>query len=404
MMDVSFSNSWTEPVFSMSERDRRWARVRELMERDGVDVVLSLPCSNNHNRGAGSSLYLTQMGENSEETAVYFPGSGNPTVFTASGRLSPKSNWIVDVRPLVRGAGGAALVERLRESGFWRGTIGIAGLEGGIYAHCREAEGEANWASVEMLRRAFPEATFVSATDVVGEARWAKSEEELDFLRKGAALCDRIHDTIAKVARPGVPERRIFAHMMATTASYGGTFTPMFGWSSGKRGNMWHRVEQPAFRDVETDDILLIEIDGRYGAYIAQIDSQFTMGKAHPETRAAFSLALESFERVVERMKPGVTVRELVDAARIEGMGGRGRATLTMHGRGTGDDGPPLFASAPQPGILDMVMEESTVMCVKPSTAVGSDRQASRFGDNVVVTPNGGVRLSDRVPQIVECL
>jgi Xaa-Pro aminopeptidase len=54
--------------------------------------------------------------------------------------------------------------------------------------------------------------------------------------------------------------------------------------------------------------------------------------------------------------------------------------------------------------VLDMVMEEGTVMCVKPSTTVGEDRAASRFGDNVVVTPDGGVRLSNRVPQIVECL
>jgi Xaa-Pro aminopeptidase len=404
MVDITWSDSWTDAVFTVSERDRRWAKVRELMDRDGVDVLLCLPTSNNHNRGAASALYLTQLGENSDETAVYFPGAGNPTVFSSSGRPSPKSNWLVDLRPLNRGAGGAALVERLRESRFWRGTIGIAGFEGGIYAHCREAEGEANWGSVEMLRRAFPEATFVSATDLIGEARFAKSEEELDFLRNGAALCDRIHDTIARVARPGVAERHVFAHMMYTSATYGGTFTPMFGWASGRRGDMWHRVEQPVFRDLESDDILLIEIDGRYGGYIAQIDSQFTMGKAHPETKAAFSLAVDAFDRVVELMRPGVTVRELVEAARIEGMGGRGVTSLTMHGRGTGDDGPPLFPSAPQPGILDLVLEENAVMVVKPSTTIGDDRSASRFGDNVVVTPNGGVRLSTRVPQVVECL
>jgi hypothetical protein len=52
---------------------------------------------------------------------------------------------------------------------------------------------------------------------------------------------------------------------------------------------------------------------------------------------------------------------------------------------------------------MDLVLEENAVMCVKPSTAVGEDRSAARFGDNVVVTPNGGVRLSSRVPQVVEC-
>jgi Xaa-Pro aminopeptidase len=308
-----------------------------------------------------------------------------------------------DIRPLVGGAGAALIIERLREAGFRRGTIGIAGLTGGLYAHCREAEGEANYGSVELIQKAFPEAEIVSATDVVGEARFQKSEEELDFLWKGAEICSRIHDAIARVARGGVTERRVFAEMMYTNAVYGGTFTPMFGWVTGRPGDMWHRVEQPTLRTLELGDMMLIEIDGRYGGYIAQIDSMFTMGPAGRQTKDAFELAVESFNRVVEHMKPGVTVAELVEVARVDGMGGRGFASLTMHGRGTGDDGPPLFPSAPQPGIMDLVLEENAVMCVKPSTTVGADRSAARFGDNVIVTPNGGVRMATRVPQIVEC-
>jgi Xaa-Pro aminopeptidase len=373
------------------------------MDREGVDVVVCLPCSNNHNRGAATALYLTQVGENSDEAAVYFPASGDVTVWSTTPGGGPKAGWLEDIRPLAGGRGAAAVVERLRESGFRTGTIAVAGLTGGLFAHCREAEGEANWASVEMIKTAFPKAKLVSATDLVGEARFQKSEEELGFLRVGAEICERIHDTIARVARPGVTERHVFAEMMYTNAVYGGTFTPMFGWVTGRLGDMWHRVEQPSFRTLGQGDIMLIEIDGRYGGYIAQIDSMFTMGPASRQTKAAFALAVESFDRVVAHMKPGVTVAELVEVAHVEGMAGRGVADLTMHGRGTGDDGPPLFPSALQPGLMDLVLEENAVMCVKPSTAVGDDRSAARFGDNVVVTPNGGVRLSSRVPQVVEC-
>jgi Xaa-Pro aminopeptidase len=402
-MNPSWSNEWTDVVFSLEERDRRWARVRALMDREGVDVVVCLPCSNNHNRGAASALYLTQMGENSDEVAVYFSAAGEATVYASVAGAGPKTSWMQDIRPLVGGAGAALIIERLREAGFRRGTIGITGLTGGLYAHCREAEGEANYGSVELIQKAFPEAEIVSATDVVGEARFQKSEEELDFLWKGAEICSRIHDAIARVARAGVTERQVFAEMMYTNAVYGGTFTPMFGWVTGRPGDMWHRVEQPTLRTLERGDMMLIEIDGRYGGYIAQIDSMFTMGPAGRQTKDAFELAVESFNRVVEHMKPGVTVAELVEVARVDGMGGRGFASLTMHGRGTGDDGPPLFPSAPQPGIMDLVLEENAVMCVKPSTTVGADRSAARFGDNVIVTPNGGVRMATRVPQIVEC-
>jgi Xaa-Pro dipeptidase len=183
-----------------------------------------------------------------------------------------------------------------------------------------------------------------------------------------------------------------------------GTFTPMVGWISGRKGKMRHRLELPTLRRLEAEDILLLEIDGRYGGYIAQIDSMFTMGRAHQDTKDAFALALESFNRVAERMKPGVTVGELVEAAHIEGMGGRGVASLTMHGRGTGDDGPPVFGGAKQRGIRDIVMVEGAVMAVKPAVSFAGDRPAGRFGDNVVVTPGGGVRLSKRRPEVVECL
>lgn len=399
-----WTSDWSDAIFSMEERESRWSRVRSLMEKEGVDAIVVLPCSNNHNRGAGDSLYLTQMGENSEQVAVYFPLQGEVTVWASSTNEWPKSTWIEDTRLLERGAGGAAIVARMKQDGIAQNRIGIAGLDGGVYGHCRENEGEANWSSVELIRHAFPRADVVSATELIGEARFVKSDEELAFLRKAAEICDAVHDSVARVARPGVPERRVFAEMMYTHAALGGTATPMIGWQSGPRRGVRHRIEQPTFRVLCPGDLIVVEIDGRWGGYIAQIDSTFTIGPSHRETRDAFAVALDAFNRVVEKMKPGVTVRELMEVAARAGTPGTRSAFLGMHGRGTGEDGPLVIPGPLRSGTHELELQENSVMCVKPSAIIHGVRTPVRFGDNVVVTPSGGQRMSAREPGIVECI
>src|SRR5581483_12095445 len=132
-----WSRAWSNVVFSTRERDRRWAKVRSLMRRDGVDVLAVLPCSNSHNRGAADALYLTQLGEAADETVVLFPLENEPTAWLSRGGVWPSSNWFTDIRAATRGTGGASAAGRLKELRLERGTIEIAGLTGGMLSHCR---------------------------------------------------------------------------------------------------------------------------------------------------------------------------------------------------------------------------------------------------------------------------
>ena len=92
MTDISFTKICDEPTFSIRERDHRWARLRQLMEHDGVDVVRCrcLPCSNTttqaragpaslmtHGPGAGYGgppLFLSAPGSQSVSGGVAIPG------------------------------------------------------------------------------------------------------------------------------------------------------------------------------------------------------------------------------------------------------------------------------------------------------------------------------------------
>ena len=396
-MAEQWTPEWSNAVFSLEERDRRWTKVRALMARDCLDVIVCLPWTSNHDRGQADSRYLTQLGENTDETTVVFPLEGEVTAWHSRGGVWPSSNWFTDLRAAARGTGAKAVVDRLHESGFTNGTIGIAGLTGGVLSHSRIAEGEVNWQSVEMVKQAFPNAKMVSATDTLGEARYQKSEEEIEFLRKGAAISEKVLSTIVEHAGPGVAEREVWGHMLRVYGESGGSYEPMFGWITGPQGNVHHRIEQPTLCKFRRGDQLTIEIDGRWGGYIAQIDQTFAIGRATKDLKEGMKLAYESFNRILARIRPGVTVDELLQASRVDGMNGRAQTRLTMHGRGLGDDGP-LVAGRLTPEALQTELKVNSVMCVKPSTQIDGKGYGGNWGANVVVREWGAERL-DSHPQ-----
>lgn len=92
-MAISWSSDWSNAVFSMEERDRRRQKVRDLMRRDGIDLIVCLPCTNSHDRGQADARCLTQLGENSDETTVAFPLEGQVDAWHTRGGAWPSSNW-----------------------------------------------------------------------------------------------------------------------------------------------------------------------------------------------------------------------------------------------------------------------------------------------------------------------
>ncbi|MBM2812008.1 MAG: hypothetical protein HW416_2767 [Chloroflexi bacterium] len=402
MVEV-WTPDWSNAVFSIDERDRRWANVRKLMSRDGIDVIACLHCTSGHDRGDADARYLTQLGENCEEAVVYFPVEGDVTAWHTRPGVWPSSNWFTDIRRAQRGASGGAITDRLHEANFSDGTIAIAGLTSSDFAHTRAAEGEVNWASVEMVKAAFPNAKIVSATPILGEARYVKSEEEIDFLRRGAEVAERTIQATRQYARAGVPEREVFAEMLRANAAAGGSFPPMFGWISGPLNHPYHRIEQPSFRRFQTGDVLVNEVEGRWGGYIAQLDQTYSIGPAPQDLRDGMNLAIESFNQALEVMKPGVTFRELTHAGDVKGMGGRGMARLHMHGRGTGDEGPQITGHETEE-TLAVELKVGVSFAVKPSVFVDGKSDYGRWGDTVVVREHGAERLGTRTQELYELI
>jgi Xaa-Pro aminopeptidase len=390
--------AWSNPVFSLAERDTRWAKVRRLMRRGGIDMIVCLPGGRAHERGAADARYLTQLGENGDESTVAFPIEGDITAWHSRPGVWPSSNWLRDIRSAQRGCGAAVLIDWIREHPHYAtARIAISGLSSSHLIHIRSAEGEVNWQSVEMLKAAFPQAEFVSATTVLGEARWVKSDEEIAFLQIATEIAEITLQAQRDTARAGVRERAVFAAMVHAAANANGSWMPMFGWVSGPQGAPYHRIEMPTLRTLAPGDMLCIEIEGRWAGHIAQIDATSVMSYAEPFTETSVKLLEEVFETVCQRLKPGVTFGELADCAALTAMNGRLASGLGLHGRGTGDDGPLLTARRKlSPEVRALTLEENCCFAIKPGVSIDDRAEVFRWGDTVAVTKNGGRRLGTR--------
>ena len=64
---------------------------------------------------------------------------------------------------------------------------------------------------VDHWHKVFGSASFVNATDLLGEVRLIKSKEELTWFRRGAALTDRAFEALEEKAKAGMTDFQLAA-------------------------------------------------------------------------------------------------------------------------------------------------------------------------------------------------
>lgn len=303
------------PTLSLQERDRRWARTREFMKTEGLDCLLIVGLESRQQL----QRYLTN-----DHTGGYviFPRDGDLTylAWTASrvtSHLQAVSQgdtpWIGDSRV---GANGRTVVAVLREKGLDRSTIGVVGLGG---SGGRETEGWIPYAAWRQILEGLPDATFSDVTQGFAELGLVKSDEELDVIRRAAAVGEKAAEAMLKVTGPGVSESEIAAAVMSVIYRHG---------AAGERGYiilhsgpdnpswgppLWLiRPERP--RVVQAGDVVQAEIFPKYGDLEAQVQMSIALKPVHPLNGECAALAREAYEAGLEALRPGKTFAEVAEA------------------------------------------------------------------------------------------
>src|SRR5262249_7272286 len=153
------------------------------------------------------------------------------------------------------------------------------------------------------------------------EARYVKSAEEIEFLRKAVGVAEAAAGTMRTMAKDGVFEPAIMGQMYTSMLSAGGSMPAMLGWFSGPFGREILRLEQATHRKLRNGDYFAVEIEGRWGGYIGQIDRSMTIGAVPDWAQEACRMAGECLSTVIDRVAPSVTFGELRTAMEKAGSG-----------------------------------------------------------------------------------
>src|SRR5215472_8338370 len=394
------------PRFSLAERDRRWKAVREKMVAQNIDVIVT-PQNTGHSMDfQANTRYITHCGGGGDaDIAAVFPLHGEVTVIatTAAARWLTVQDWTKDVRE-ARREYGKIIVERLKELNIERGRIGITGL--GEVEGTRTPEGTILHGTWKRIREALPRAELVDATPILTEVRYTKSAEEIEALTKSMEIVELASQAEIATARPGVKDWDVWAATQYALMRNGSEMPVHCNWISGK--NPKRTLTRPSMRLLERGDLIINEIEASWIGYRAQAVQPVFVEIVNPVQAELIKVQREICNRVMENLKPGVTVGELAEltrrtaesAAPKTGAAAGARGDLTMHGRGAGDDGPIITPHARSPKQLNVAMRENMVFICKPSAISADGEYTCQWGDTVVVTKNGGRRLGKRAHEL----
>lgn len=402
--------------FSLEERERRWRVVRRNMQIQGLDCLVvpravggvNLCLSLEQVRGAWSDArYLTML---EDATVVFFADSRPPVVVTAT---PASSAWVSEsLSPEDRGHGSTwpLLVDVLRSNGLESARIGVPGMSGGVFTHTRAYDGVIAHTSFARIRRSLPKATFVDATAVLGLCRSQKGEEEIEAIAVGAAIAERVIETVRQRTFPGIDEARLYAIAMERLLELGSEYYSL-GFRTGPLGVKYHRIVEPRRGQIVAPDTYFqFEFDALIGGIISQEAQPFVFGDIPPLWQRMVALHEQLWSEGLAMIGPGAFLGDVVDFCRsFAQRNGLNSSDILLHGRGYGNDGPLITPSDPPNAALRAFQfEPGNVFVWKPTVGMdqpgrrGNDA-ANRFswGGNVLVTEKGAVRLFTREHQLV---
>ena len=231
---------------------------------------------------------------------------------------------------------------------------------------------------------------------VAEDARAIKSVEELELMRAAITACEAGMRAMQTALEPGITENALWAKLHETNIRLGGEWIETRLLSSGPRTNPWFR--ECSLRTIETGDMVSFDTDliGPYG-YCADVSRAWICGgKPNDEQRRLYAAAHAQIQHNVDILKPGMSFREVSDAAwPIPDEFLSHRYGTLIHGVGLADEYPNIkhwsvFAEKGYEGVI----EAGTTFCVESCIGVKGERECVKLEEQVLVTEDGIEQLS----------
>jgi Xaa-Pro dipeptidase len=225
---------------------------------------------------------------------------------------------------------GHAAVAALRRLGIGDGRVGVDRssmfLPAGVWEEMEQGLPSVEW--VDTSRSPSDVERF--RTGLVDEVRLVKSEAELGYIRRAAAISDRAVMAGLDAAAVGVNEKEVaaavYGEMIRSGSDYPG-FVPLI------RSSETLMQEHSTWRDrsLQHGEKLFLELSGATARYHAPLTRMAYVDAAPREAERAQTLALDAFDAVVAALRPGVETGVVYEAWQQVVDGGLGHSRLRRH-------------------------------------------------------------------------
>lgn len=362
------------PRFSDAEYARRHAALGGLMERAAVDHLLIVT----DHRAGNAPQWVTGWPGTVEAYVVFEPGE--PMVMHVEW-----FNHVPLARRIARGVdvrwgehrGMGKTIEELKSRGAKR-----VGLIGPLLA-----------AKCHALAKEFD--VVLLDGEYVG-LRLVKSEEEIEWLRKGAALSDAGFQALLEGTKPGMNERALANLVERAYVGEGGTtFIHYIGVTSMRDPHICVPPQFPSDRETKVGDVVFCELSASWWDYAGQVLRTFTVGaEATALYRELYAAAEAAFDAVTSAVKHGASARDLLHASRVIEDRGFTIYDDLVHGFGGGYF-PPIIGSKSRPAgpLPDFTLEENMTIVVQPNVVTSDHKAGVQVGELIRVTRTGFERL-----------
>jgi len=297
------------PPFSKEEYERRYQKIREFMEKDGLDclIVYGTYAWMGTDQGQINTVYLSNYA-GFVQTYVVFPLKDDPTLFISFDQHIDNARNLSVIKD-VRCSGfevAEGIGERLKELSLEKAAIGIVGPLAAQFRISIPVEHH------QYLTTTFSQAKFKVVTKEFEDLRLIKSDEEIKYMEKAAAMTDLAQEEIVLATKPGVRHSDLHQIAFSVAGRCGGKVAidhvlsiPM---SNPQR---CYPDPYPTHRTVESGDVVMTELCVGYGGYFGKIHATYFVGEPNKVYQEQFELAASVHNRVLAELKPGSTGRDV---------------------------------------------------------------------------------------------
>jgi Xaa-Pro aminopeptidase len=287
-------------------------------------------------------------------------------------------------------AAGAAGV--VRERGLERGRIGVAG--------------PLPFQRHTGLRREMPGAELIDLLPQMSRMRLQKSDEEIEFIRRGAAFSDLAIDALERELRPGLTEHELAAIVEAAYLGLGGKNQIHFlGVTPMRAPALCCPAQTHSSRKVQKGDVVLTEISATYHGYMGQILRTFSVGQdPTPEYARMHDAAVEAHERIRAVIKDGASSEAVLEAAEVIHEAGYTIYDDLLH-FAAGGSYSPYLRTRRTTGLArqQFTFRAGQTIVVQPNVITPDERSGVQVGEMLLVTETGTERLHNRPIAFIRC-